>query len=505
MRLRSVLLSFSIFFASAVSVAQGMESQNARSPDEYLRLFLTDFEDNSKQAMAAPIPKFDRQGQMTRDRLGPSYSQRLKYRNEIRSSIKSGSRVGRAAFGPRERVEDFFKPGVQVSAAVESLDGMTDLKVNSLPWSGDYWPTYRGGAAARYSSPDYPTGTDWPSYRAVFKEIDKIDYSQAGLTDLISAAEKYDILMKDNGMTLTKYALNEAEQVYRSEGSIPTWFGLCHGWAPAAFKLPRPRKAVTVSVKNFRGKDVDLKFRPDDLKALATMLWANAAIIENYYLGGRCNEERPKRDENGRVISESCFDINPGLWHLVAINQLAKEKSSFVIDASLDAEVWNQPVISAKVRFFNPETMKVFSSMEEAAVSVDEFKSDKFKKYRSPNGTYFIGVSMELTYVTEVSASIREEDGEKNDRDRKVVYVYDLEVDQSGRVIGGEWYQNAHPDFIWKPVEKSRAVSAFESYLMSPWTSSSEVPSDWQRAAPMSSAYGTPFAGVIEELLKRAQ
>ena len=37
------------------------------------------------------------------------------------------------------------------------------------------------------------------------------------------------------------------------------------------------------------------------------------------------------------------------------------------------------------------------------------------------------------------------------------IYSYDLELNAEKEIIGGEWYGNRHPDFLWTPVKGPRA------------------------------------------------
>ena len=35
------------------------------------------------------------------------------------------------------------------------------------------------------------------------------------------------------------------------------------------------------------------------------------------------------------------------------------------------------------------------------------------------------------------------------DKLKVVTYWYDLELDEDNNIVGGEWYTNRHPDFLW--------------------------------------------------------
>ena len=92
------------------------------------------------------------------------------------------------------------------------------------------------------------------------------------------------------------------------------------------------------------------------------------------FIGGRCNvSENPENDddekvkideETGRVLDPKCFDTNPGTWHTVITNKIGRYNESFIMDATFDAEVWNQPVYSYDVQYYHPRTEKLGTLQE---------------------------------------------------------------------------------------------------------------------------------------------
>jgi hypothetical protein len=55
------------------------------------------------------------------------------------------------------------------------------------------------------------------------------------------------------------------------------------------------------------------------------------------------------------------------------------------------------------------------------------------------------------------------------DKTENSTYWFDLELDPTGKIIGGEWYNNNHPDFVWvispKLLPKSTYDYALDSSL----------------------------------------
>ncbi|MFX5517657.1 hypothetical protein ABTD52_18090, partial [Acinetobacter baumannii] len=77
---------------------------------------------------------------------------------------------------------------------------------------------------------------------------------------------------------------------------------------------------------------------------------------------------------------------------------------------------------------------------------------------------------------------------------KTVRYIYDLELDDSNNIVGGEWYSNAHPDFIWTFPADSQAMAFDESPLLAyPWTPSAPVPASWAASAKRASSRGAPL------------
>jgi hypothetical protein len=256
----------------------------------------------------------------------------------------------------------------------------------------------------------------------------------------------------------------------------------------------------TVSTKAANGV-TPLAFYPHDIKALASLLWAKVSYA-TYSIGGRCDSKSPKKDENGRIIEPQCFDDNPATWHLVVTNRLGRQKKSFVMDATFDYEVWNQPVFSYAYSYFNPQTGEETETLSKAVIELAEYTKDKFGKYRSPAARYVVGVAMDVSYIVESNPSQCEDE---KSLQRTVRYMYDLELSDTKDIIGGEWYTNNHPDFVWTPADGAFLNSAGESYATGTWAVSGPLPATWQEGAKVSSVEGQPLAKIVKTLVTRSR
>lgn len=399
-----------------------------------------------------------------------------------------------------------------VEAPISTLDleemekrGLKKGDVARAPWSGDYWPYSSGLLGVRYMDVDFVVLEDWHSR---FEYITKFPVSrvlekngQSGV-GFLSPSEKYDLIVGDMDFALTQSMWAQGKEYYDIDGKVEEWMGLCHGWAPASIVEPRPVRIVEVVSPDLKWKVV---FNPSEIKGLVSYNWATNRYASTF-LGSRCYEKNPKRDKNGRVLNPDCFDLNPASWHLAVVNMVGEQKRSFVLDSTYDYEVWNQPIVGYSYAYFNPKTRKPVDSLKKALVSVEDFKGDFFEKFRSPEAKSFVGITMRVGYVLETSADGEPDDSPKYDAIRWVEYRYDLELNSQGQVIGGEWYSQIHPDFIWTPKNGSRPSSMLDAALkISDWVGgAATLPTEWSRAAQLSSPQGVILDTVTGALLKKA-
>lgn len=387
--------------------------------------------------------------------------------------------------------------------AIENA-GLKQAYLPESPWSDDYWATYKGILGARYADPSFPANPDWKKnydYIRANPTANILASGSAARINRMSPSEKYDALIGDSSETLTRAMWAEGKRYYDTHGDVESWMGICHGWAPAAYMLARPTKAITLKTP----RNIPITFYPSDIKALASLLWANAPSSTKF-IGGRCNDKEPQTDPTtGRTLSSQCFDTNPGTWHLAMVNQIGANKRGLVLDATFDYQVWNQPAYGYSYTYFNPQTDNAVRTIAEAKVAIANYTNDKFKKYRSPQAVAVVGIEMSVSYVVETRPSQRDTDNPSYDAIRKVAYLYDLELDANGKIIGGEWYQNPHPDFLWTPPKGARAQTRYEAQAVGEWNANAALPTAWQAAAKSAAANQiAPLAVIVEQLIKFA-
>lgn len=518
----STLYALLAFVFAAVSFAPSAFAEaSSEDMQKSIEVFFEEFDKDPQYKMNQIPKKFGSQGQPLPANLERfteediTSGRYVEVKNETRARFCTGA-PGQECDAPSIEAGPFAgfdgnnnpKPFLDDSKIMNVLK-MDELelgegRVEVAPWSGDYWGTYRGGLAARYADRSFPKTSKWKDYWNYYntniRDLNLFEVTGRALNTL-SPTEKYDLLMQDSRKSLTNWSWNNAKYSENSKGEVETWFGLCHGWAPAAYRMDRPLNAVTVDLPGGE----ELEFTPDDIKGLGTLLWAQIQV-PTLFLGGRCDDKKPKQDENGRVLSAQCFDTNPGAFHASVVNRIGVDKKSFVMDAIYDYEVWNHPIVSYKYTYFNPQTRRKSDSAETSAIPLEEYTKDKFSEYRTSRAKYVVGVMIRIEYTTETTANTSKTDSESNDQTKFVEYVYDLELDGRYNIVGGEWYQNAHPDFLWTPYENFEPKTySDKSLTYRDWNGRNQPSADAQAAAQKESANGNPLALIIDKLVKNSR
>jgi hypothetical protein len=371
--------------------------------------------------------------------------------------------------------------------------------VTVTPWSGSYWPQYKGGIGIRYGDPNFPHSKVFvDNFKFYQKQYHKSPRTISNF-NILSPAEKYDLLTEDKDWSMTYYSWAVPRRSYQMSGRVETWTGICHGWAAAAMEVAEPRQSFSM---NLPGLDRTMTVYPDDVKALTSQLWASARL-NAFFIGGRCDVKSPEADANGRLTDPNCFDVNPATWHLALLNRVGKQGKSFVFDATYDFEVWNQPIASYDLQYFNPRTKHTTSSLKEAMVPYATISNDPYAQYRSPKTKFLVGIELELSYVVENLP--RQITGVSNASPNifGVQYYYDLEIDENNQVIGGEWYQAAHPDMFWRSgLARPLANGELET---SYWDGVKPINSELKTLAKSATKLNQPLRAIVEPLILKSK
>jgi len=519
----------SIFIVNVLSLcALGANAQSETHQAKDLTLFLKQFHANPALVLEQLPPKsrpatlFPKETIDSREFISIKDHQKAKQNfckeiNGVTQCLGDDSLQGKASFLTNDRAEDLVDSTFyhlnnlnDIEKSIRDEEGYLGGELDAQPWSDDYWAIARGILGYRYADYDVKHVTGWKNiFDTHFTTFPVSQYIEQGKINYLSPSEKYDLLIGDENYTLTKAMWAEGQAYWTPEKDVEHWMGICHGWAPAAYMIPRPKNAITVTAAD---GETPITFYPSDIKALASLLWAKASYGTKF-IGGRCNTKNPKKDEHGRIQNQDCFDSNPATWHKVVVNQIKKgpEGRSFVLDASYDYEVWNQPVYSYSYRYFNVETSARSTKWndKEVLLKINEYSNDVFKKYRSKQAKYLVGVEMFVDYMAETRPSQNETDSPSYDAVGSVTYRYDLEITADGEIVGGEWYSNSHPDFLWTPEKDARAQTKLDKTLTQVSMTTKHTPKEFKKAALYNSSFvgspsanGTPLAKVVEELIR---
>jgi len=347
-------------------------------------------------------------------------------------------------------------------------------------------------------------------YRSGEVSEDDVDGSTGATpTEALSVEEKSNQILSDD----VQYRFWKEKG-----GSLPWWSGICDGWAPASIYLPRPTNTVTVT----GAKGHIIKFFPDDLKALGSYLFARSqtpyyASMPYFLAGNACRSKKGlDRKDDGTIDDPRCNDVDAGMFHATLINRIGKDKLGFIADFDNNLKVNNHPVAGYELEYFHPGTGKtgpLKASMAPLQDSGDIFLDVKGRRH--PNAKFIVGVRArvhQMFYVWAEEFRKTTKDSESNDIVKIKEYVYDLELDEKGNILGGEWGdrsgegervgfdKNDQPDFIWMAGigNLPKSEMSFNAYMGTTrdfsnprpfgntdwaWDGKSPMPADWIMAA----------------------
>ncbi|MBU6153133.1 MAG: hypothetical protein KGP28_02415 [Bdellovibrionales bacterium] len=467
-----------------------------------------------------------------------------------------------------------------------------ERKTRFHPWSGSYWPDILGGIANHYRDHKkfgnqflfaLRYGVAKGRVRRDFRNVSEniLNFNQSELDQKLSPSEKYDLLLGDLDFKFTRailddvdfrarhlkrskmkdgsdhsdeddfeginnnfhyadvqssYARFDNDVAYRywkpRKDSLSYWFGICDGWSPAAIYLPRPVRAVTVT----GALGHKITFFPDDLKALGSYLFARTnndyMTTMNYQFAGRPCAERgePNSDSVGFVRDFRCNDVDAGVWHLALLNRIGVDRVGLMMDIDNNKKINNHPMGSYELKYFNPATGKEGSMKESIAPRFTVV--DGYAKRRNPKAVALLGVKSTVNfryYQWPEESRDRVNDGPEYDKFQERTYVYDLELDEKGNILGGEWGDRSQetdldsvaytdqPDFIWMappgllPYSEQSVFTSLGTpidpnnprpfgNMKWAWNGKEPLPDDWMLAARSDAMWREPIPGILVDI-----
>ena len=213
-------------------------------------------------------------------------------------------------------------------------------QATKIPWAATYWPTFEDNINYRWD------GAGSTSAPAKFAQA--FGLNPTTVENAVSSEHGIDSMTWAKSCTTASQCdstLGEtcAKRTGQTSGRcIPTWFGICHAWAPASIIEPEPINPVTIN---------GVTFKVNDIKALVELSYNST---DTKFVSLRCEAGSDPHtteafDNYGRPTGSDCRDTNPGTYHVILANFLGKQKQAFAEDRVADHQVWNQPVRGFRV------------------------------------------------------------------------------------------------------------------------------------------------------------
>ena len=165
-----------------------------------------------------------------------------------------------------------------------------------------------------------------------------------------------------------------------------------------------------------------------------------------------------------RKNSDDCQDTNAGAFHIMMSNQLGKLHEGFVIDKTRDNEIWNQPVFKFASKVVGDTTLS--ANHAAGAVRAVQVKTSLYYADDTDYGWTYWNPTLTNLFTTD-NGFLEEfarygrmlmKQGDETEMPvypanviDKAHYIYNLELNASGEIVGGEWVTFDRPDIAWFP------------------------------------------------------
>jgi hypothetical protein len=360
----------------------------------------------------------------------------------------------------------------------------------SPPYSSISWSLYRGGFAWRpRTNPMKPRLKDIdykPYTREEVKALPRSEresLSPAELLSIINCDYTYEAVKKARSEPQTAKSMRQARAtIVANEVKPPAeqkslsydklkhdwlWHGYCDAVTGSAMMFQEPKPVV---VKNCDG--IEITLNPEIQKAFLMMAYdrsanamddsqlrtANLGLVMdpdykdlNRKYCEECGQSAdPRTFLDGAPLSEAQWqdlnrtlasaqggnytkanrdaDVNPGAFHLALAHQLGIKKEMLAMDRYPGDTVWNFPIVA-------------YTSTEVPG------------KSRTKSAKAAPGTVKEVLMSTKVTYSVNDDGAYPSQPILKNrTYEYYLELDASGKILGGSWVSTDHPDYLWHPA-----------------------------------------------------
>ncbi len=267
----------------------------------------------------------------------------------------------------------------------------------------------------------------------------------------LSPIRKYALLTGDFEMNSLKAEMLARGPERQGFGPIEGWEGSCYAMRTTGCLLPEPNTVIQRTIVDEQGNEVVIDFYPNDLKALAALLYKNSEL---YVRAGEINYTHDM-DLN---------PVNPAVYHIFKrVYKTIKEEHptkpyAAIFDVEPNQQIWNEGFQNFADELGEP---KILTEEDFAAGNIPE------------GAVSYVDVRdrIELTHEARI-------DGTDKATRQEVVngyglndegYNYRLFLDENDYIIDGHWQDNftsrPYPDFIGWPNGKGNPAGAGNAYV----------------------------------------
>lgn len=339
-------------------------------------------------------------------------------------TFKSGKGAWDRANNPRNLNNKY-------SLKLSSLPLAGKMSDDKMPWSETYWPSQKGGIAYRWQLDQSLSVYRTPPTREQLKRMSPNQIAQ------LSAAEKFDIARGRYDYPLVK------EVAGMNKETAPDWYGICHGWTPAAYNHREP---MPNTVKNPDG--IEVAFGSSDVKGLLSYYYATpTAKAPTRTVGRKCRDSKTSLGAFLNNANNGCEDVNAGAFHVILTNQIGLMNESFSVEIDPGHEIWNQPITA-----YESKVLAQSGPNADAAPGAASRVLMETTMHYADDGD-------ELT-TKQLMQRWHPTNGTPDHSTDSHTYRYWLDLDANGNILGGQWViegascaKMPFPDFIWiKPA-----------------------------------------------------
>lgn len=267
----------------------------------------------------------------------------------------------------------------------------------------------------------------------------------------LSPIRKYALLTGDFEMNSLKAEMKARGPEREGFGPIQGWEGSCYAMRTTGCLLPEPNTVIQRTIVDEQGNEVVIEFYPNDLKALAALLYKNSEL---YVRAGEINYTH----------NMDLDPVNPAVYHIFKrVYKTIKEEHptrpyAAIFDVEPNQQIWNEG----------------FQNFKDEISEVKLLTDDELASGNIPEGAVsYVDVrdQIQLTHEAQISGTdkaTRQEvvNGQGLNREG---YNYRLYLDENNSIIDGHWQDNytsrPYPDFIGWPNGKGNPAGAGNSYV----------------------------------------